>query len=553
MTCLNDYRSTVVVPLALVICGITAALTVAKASGSPQGQIPANDANVVSPGAAATPGASPQVTFNYRANRLAGDPVRPRVYAALPDSNSVLVIDTNTLSIIKTIPIGSTPTGLAISADNSKLWVANSGSTNFAVGVVSLETLTTLPSLPAPVQPYDVVEGSAGRLYLTPAVNSYPNYGIMQVDSDTGQYQGSLGSYEVYADGSLGVTPDRKTLFFGNTGLSPSTLDKFDISTATGVLLQSTGNVGSNGQSITLSHSGAYLVFPNGGGNSNFGYVTYEIPTADITAVNCSFNVGAYPVTGAFSNDDTLLYHGASGTTRITTFETCFGSQLGTFNLPNSDYVSDVVVDRSGQWLFVSTGTYGYPTSSGDIRVFNTNRTDSVRPFPKNVVSRKTHGTAGTFDINLPNACTYGIECRTEGSGGTHHIVFRFPGPVSIGGVTVSPTQGSTAEPDGAPVISADKTEVTVNLKNVSNQQQLSLTLNGVNDGTSVGDVGLTIGFLMGDVNGSGTVSSGDANLCKAQALQPVSSANFRNDINASGAISTGDVNLVKQHALEHL
>ena len=61
------------------------------------------------------------------------------------------------------------------------------------------------------------------------------------------------------------------------------------------------------------------------------------------------------------------------------------------------------------------------------------------------------------------------------------------------------------------------------------------------------------MGVLVGDVNASGVVTSGDTNLCKAQALQPVTSANFRNDINASGAITTGDVNIIKQNALSQL
>ena len=55
--------------------------------------------------------------------------------------------------------------------------------------------------------------------------------------------------------------------------------------------------------------------------------------------------------------------------------------------------------------------------------------------------------------------------------------------------------------------------------------------------------------LLIGDVNASGTVTSGDTNLCKAQALQTVTNANFRDDINASGAITTGDVNIIKQSA----
>ena len=61
------------------------------------------------------------------------------------------------------------------------------------------------------------------------------------------------------------------------------------------------------------------------------------------------------------------------------------------------------------------------------------------------------------------------------------------------------------------------------------------------------------MGVLTGDVNASGVVTSGDTNLSKAQALQPVIIANFRDDINASGAITTGDVNIIKQNALSRL
>ena len=51
----------------------------------------------------------------------------------------------------------------------------------------------------------------------------------------------------------------------------------------------------------------------------------------------------------------------------------------------------------------------------------------------------------------------------------------------------------------------------------------------------------------------SGVVTTGDTNLCKAQALQALTVNNFRTDINATGSITTGDVNLIKQHALDQL
>src|SRR5207253_3897835 len=84
--------------------------------------------------------------------------------------------------------------------------------------------------------------------------------------------------------------------------------------------------------------------------------------------------------------------------------------------------------------------------------------------------------------------------------------------------------------------------QCTVNLTGIPNAQYTTVTLNGVSDvtGASGNVTGPQMGVLIGDVNASGVVTSGDTNLCKAQALQTVSSTNFRNDINASGAITTG-------------
>jgi YVTN family beta-propeller protein len=491
---------------------------------------------------AATPLPSPQVTLNYVTSRLAADPVRPRVYATVAGANSVIVIDTNTLSVIKTIPIGSIPRGLAISADNSKLWVANSGSTNFAVGVINLDRLTTLPSLPAPAQPYDIVEGSGHRLYLTPAGNSYPYYGVMQIDSDTGQYQGSLGSSDVYV-GFVDVTPDRKTLFYGTSGVSPSTLDKFDISTANGLLLQRTNNVGSNGESLTVSHFGAWLVYPNGGGNSNYGYVTYEIPTANIASVNCSFDLGPYPTSAAFSNDDSLLYHGAATTSRISTFETTFGTLLGSFDLPNSDSVNDVVVDRSGQWLFVSTSRYGSP-AAGDIRIFNTGRTDPLQPFATSIVSRKTHGGAGTFDVDLTSG--NGIECRGGGANGDYTLVFTFANTLtSVANVSVRSGTGSVA---GSAIDGNDAHNYIVNLTGVANAQSITVSLNNVADsaGYFSSSIPASMGVLIGDTTGNSAVNSSDIAQTQSQTGQPVTSDNFREDVTANGLINSSDIALVQ-------
>jgi hypothetical protein len=165
------------------------------------------------------------------------------------------------------------------------------------------------------------------------------------------------------------------------------------------------------------------------------------------------------------------------------------------------------------------------------------------------VVSRKVHGTAGTFDINLPLTGPRGVECRTPGQTGTvgvdYKMVFTFTGPVTSCG---TPSTG-TVTPSG--------NTCTVNLTNVPNAQYTTVTLTGVSVPTAcpapfVGNVSGTMGLLIGDVNGDapnapGLVDSGDVFLVRQQTGQTTTSSNFRKDINASGLIDSGDVFLTRQ------
>lgn len=344
----------------------------------------------------ATP--TPVTIFGHPVARLAVDPVRSRVYATAPDDNAVIVVDTASLTVTSTIPIGLTPRGLSVSADGSKLWVANSGSTSAAVGVVDLNTLQVLPSIAAPKKPYDIEEGAGHRLYLTALESSFPN-GIMQIDADTGTYQTSFdGSLFIFDRGHLDVSPDRNTLFFGTNGGSPSTLASFSISTPTASLIQQNSNVGSNGIALRVSNGGRFVVFPNGSGNR--GYATFEIPTANLSAVDGTFVTDAYPGPAVFSNDDTLLYHSAYSPSRIVIFDTTTFVPLGTLS-PGGPDIQDLAIDRSGRWLFVATADFSH---NGDLRVFDTGRNDVVptpTPIPGSLGNISTRLRVETGDNAL--------------------------------------------------------------------------------------------------------------------------------------------------------
>ncbi|HWY40847.1 MAG TPA: hypothetical protein VNX27_08630 [Chthoniobacterales bacterium] len=154
-------------------------------------------------------------------------------------------------------------------------------------------------------------------------------------------------------------------------------------------------------------------------------------------------------------------------------------------------------------------------------------------------VSRKTHGTAGTFDIDLmPPAA--GIEDRSGGPNGDFQIVVTFATSIAnFNSATVSGTGSvSTAVASG--------NQIFVNLTGVTNAQRLSVNLLGVNNGTKTADYSVPLGVLLGDVNGNGVVSNGDVSLVQAQVAQTVTSSNFREDVNANGILSNGDVSITQ-------
>ena len=167
------------------------------------------------------------------------------------------------------------------------------------------------------------------------------------------------------------------------------------------------------------------------------------------------------------------------------------------------------------------------------------------------VVSRKSHGTTGTFDVDLTNGD--GIECRSGGANGDYMLVFTFANALtSVASATVTGGTGSVAS---ANTDSNDAHNYIVNLTGVTNAQTITVNLTNVID--SAGDFSPTVagqmGVLLGDVNASRRVDAADVSLVRQQTLQPIDSSNFREDINASGRIDAADVSVVRQQTLTSL
>src|SRR2546426_12486130 len=74
-----------------------------------------------------------------------------RVFVTNEKSDDVTVIDAATRAVVRTIPVGKRPRGVAVSPDGRRVYVTNSNSDSLSV--IDAKTLEVLSTVPAGVGP----------------------------------------------------------------------------------------------------------------------------------------------------------------------------------------------------------------------------------------------------------------------------------------------------------------------------------------------------------------------------------------------------------------
>jgi autotransporter-associated beta strand protein len=183
-------------------------------------------------------------------------------------------------------------------------------------------------------------------------------------------------------------------------------------------------------------------------------------------------------------------------------------------------------------------GTFLYD-GSGNIDL---NITAATGPALKvmSAASRKTHGSAGDFDVPLPLTGEPGVECR-DGKG-TYKLVFTFNNNVVSGNASVSSGTGRTSSTTFA------GNTMSANLTGVADVQKIIVTLSNVMDSFSqvLPNTSVSMNVLVGDTSGNKSVNATDISQTKSLSGNVASAVNFRTDINISGLISATDVSQVK-------
>jgi hypothetical protein len=393
-----------------------------------------------------------------------------------------------------------------------------------------------------------------------------PVYGTLDVDTNGNLFIGGEGSsfYCVRSSNAQigGQTPtfDRTTAvnmggFIGSGGINPAGLD--------GMVFLAVDRSG------TATNNNIYMlasVVPSGRSTTDVmfvrstdGGVTFSAPhkinddpvnpnkwhwfgTMSV-APNGRIDSVWYDTRNAANNTDSQLFYSWSTDGGVTwAANVAVSDSFNPFEgYPNQDKIGDYIT-------IVSDNTGGNVAYSATFN-FNSSRQEHeedvyyVRVAPTtsainlvSAASRLTHGTAGTFDVNMPLTGTSGVECR---SATTYNAVFTFDVPVISGEVTVSSGTATV----GAITFSGNS--MTAQLTGVTSAEIVTLHTQNINgDGLPHGDV--PFGFLVGDADADRLVAQPDRTLVQGQVGQPVTSANFREDLTADGRIKNADVQVVK-------
>ena len=149
------------------------------------------------------------------------------------------------------------------------------------------------------------------------------------------------------------------------------------------------------------------------------------------------------------------------------------------------------------------------------------------------------------FAIDLPLSGSSGVEDRSGGPNKKFYVAMTFNNNItSVGSATT--TCGGVA------TWSISGPTVTFNLVGVAhgcNQSDITITANDVMDdmGNTLSSASVTMGLLLGDVNGDRVVDGTDRMIVRSYLGQHTDGTNYRSDVSNDGFINHSDKQLVEQ------
>lgn len=228
---------------------------------------------------------------NMKINNL-----RHQLYVANQSDNTVLVVNTTSNHVVTKIPVGPKPFGMDVSASGKELFVALEGTK--ALDVVNLTSLTLSGSIALTTVPLDVAAGVDGRAYVTSDDSGPP----VIVDTINRTQVATINSAGLIYRALARISPDRHSLFIGETGLDPGKFYKFSVQTDNVTLLATSTFEADNLADFAMSPDGL-----TGYAAAGAPYFISVFSTADLSLIG-QLDTSYYPNSVSLAENGKLAF-----------------------------------------------------------------------------------------------------------------------------------------------------------------------------------------------------------------------------------------------------
>ena len=322
---------------------------------------------------------NPNGTALSKSNFAIGNSVTTSAYITNTGDNTVSVINTNTGLVTATIPVGSQPEAISVSADGNKVYVANNNSNN--VSVINTLSNTVIATIPVGTTPKGICISPDNNLaYITNLADGTVD--IINTISDTIITMIDVGVSPI----GICISPSGNNVYVAN--FSSNTVSV--ISTLSNTVT-ATIKVGSTPKGICISPDGSLLYVVNSGGS------TISVINTSTNLVVATILVGTLPEGICISPDGNYLYVANQSNGNISVINTA--TRKVTLKITVGSTPGGLSISPDGSYLYVAN------YSVNTIGIVNTSTNTLIATIPVGL-----HPSAfGNFVTNIIAPCSTGI------------------------------------------------------------------------------------------------------------------------------------------------
>ncbi|SFE81799.1 40-residue YVTN family beta-propeller repeat-containing protein [Paenibacillus algorifonticola] len=261
-----------------------------------------------------------KITAGRNPNSAAINPNGTQVFVTNRSSATVSVIDPGTDTVIKTINVGSSPLGVAFTPDGTKAYVAEQGNGG-SISIIDTNLLTVVKTIPGFNSPTAMVIVDQA-LYVTESSSSQVSIINTTQDIVSGTIAVGSGPY------GLSANPAGTKLYVANQSANSVSVVNLDTQT-----VEATIAVGASPTSTEVSPDGSRVYSANSGSNT-----ISVIDTSNNTVIS-TINVGTGPFVVGALGDGSRVYSINYYDSSMSVIDTSNNTVIQTINLSSGPFM----------------------------------------------------------------------------------------------------------------------------------------------------------------------------------------------------------------------